>query len=232
MGRPSTSFRLSWKPPQDQAENSLEWTLDRFEVDNPEGVSLLALSADETWETLPKVAARQHGLLIAGIFLPIVQLERSFSAALWREHIPALCLPPERGVILPALLKDIAIGTVVSLFQDRVQLQDSFHQIAHSALFHQIVLGPSDRPENYGEPDTAFEMHLVPGLVGLLQCEEIAGKNLFHPSDRFTWEFEGKHAFVTDKRPQPRFTRAQLPGEIRAKEAPCPCGEHTQLSLL
>jgi hypothetical protein len=136
-----------------------EWTLDSFDFDG--SPRLVEVPQEAFWTGLPALAARFPGQAIAGIFGPITQMERSFSAALRRVSLPALCLQPERASLLRTLAKELPLGAVVALWSDRSIIEPLRAELPN--IFVQYVLAPGEEPERL--PNTAFERHRIPGVV-------------------------------------------------------------------
>lgn len=137
----------------------LEWTLSSFDFDG--SPRLVEVSQEELWTALPALAARFPGQVIAGVFAPITQLERSFSAALRRVSLPALCLQPERASLLRTLAKELPLGAVVALWSDRAHIEPL--RASFPNVFVHYVLAPGEEPEPLS--NTSFERHRLPGLV-------------------------------------------------------------------
>lgn len=232
MSPPLLPLSICWNPTSNYKEHELEWTLNRFEKGELASLSLVPLAMNEPWETLPLLAARRPHELILGIFPPLLQLEHSFAAALWRAHLPTFYLPLAQAPIVPALIRELPVCTIVSLWRDRAHLHAITQAKDLQPIFYEMVLAPHERPGTHREPHTGFEVHLVPGLVVYMQCKELAGTNIFHPSERFEWEFSEGGASVTDKSPQQRFSKVHMPGIAYAETLPCVCGKHTRVTLL
>lgn len=108
--------------------------------------------APELWKDLPALAQQFEGRLIAGVFDPIVQLERSFSAALRHSGLPVLCLPPERAPLLRTLCRELPLGVVVALWRTREVIEPLRPELP--GAFVEYLLVPGEEPEAL--PNTGF----------------------------------------------------------------------------
>ncbi len=201
--------------------------------DSPQALKPFFPTEKEPWETLPLFVKKKNVQLLLGVFPLWTQLERSFSRTVRTLGVPVLSLPSERIALVPTLVRDLPVGKIVATSRDLPALErmSSTHAPMRDLIFH-IVLTPEERPI-ISSLQIVFEVHLVPGAVGLFQCEALASKKelLFHLSSRFYWEFEDQTLLVTDDARTARFSQAPLPLHYKKRNAPCPCGHQVVLLI-
>lgn len=199
-----------------------------FNTADLDSLDLLPVGADEPWETIPSLAHMFKPRLILGIFPLILQLEPRFRMAVHSLGMPSLTFAPEQSGIFSPVVETLHIGGVV-MTQDVAETV--MGALQGRDLYFQIILPRKSSYTSEIGKNVFLEMHIVPGMVGLFQCERLAlqREGFLHPSDRFLWEIDDVLR-TTDPDLHPRFERLHM-GSVRAlREENCLCGR--SLSVL
>ncbi len=217
-----SEFPLIWsggRPGDDYVPNT-------FDATAPPTIEAVPLSKDEPWETISLHYQTMQPSLIAGIFPAFTQLGTRFEHSMRTIGLPAATVAEEQMRVPIALLESLAIGGIV-LRQGALQrCREEVARVSPTAApYYQVILSPTEAPTVVGE-HIFHEIHLVPGMVGLFQCQHLAaeGKGMFHLSDRFSWKHDGSTLMVSDPADK-RFLKAILPRRFAVEDTGCPCGE-------
>ncbi len=221
-------FPLSWNLPPGADLGEYEWVLNGFDTKDLPSINLVPVRRDEPWETIDAHLNRFGAEYLLGIMPTLWQLEVRFHAALRRSGIPVMMVPPINLASVPSLFAQFPIHTVLTPLRYLPELRTL---LPSRDPHYMTILGPSDAPiECSPGGKVSQEVHLVPGMVALFQCETLAARPTtgFHPSDRFIWEWENDRLYVTD--PAARFTRLMLPRHYTMREETCDCGRTLTLT--
>jgi hypothetical protein len=233
---PISQLPLSWKAPASEAYNDYEWVLNEFDTADLDALELIPVRRDEPWETVDMLANLHTPQLILGILPAITQSYQRLHAALERVGLPTFNVAPDQSGVVPALLREMPIGGIITMQTELPRLLDAVQPLAESKkMYCQVILGPRETPINIARGENIFsEVHIVPGVVGLFQCECLSKRKtpIFHVSDRFIWEFRDSTVLVTDTEKHRRFARLAFPHTFRVEETVCPCGRDRELSFL
>ncbi|MEK7613045.1 MAG: hypothetical protein AAB449_02810 [Patescibacteria group bacterium] len=223
-------MKLEW--PVSADDKKYDWVLNTFDSENPDA-ALVPLDRSEPWDTIAPLALRTGGTVLFGTFPALTQLRPRFIAATESVPLPGITLPPAQAGALPSLLSQLAIGGIVLPQREFAAVADIIKNVHYRGYF-QVLLGLGERPTmEFPNLTLLFEMHLVPGMVGLFQCDALAAeRTAFHPNRRFRWEFEGEKAYVSDFLSAPRFSHIKFPHRIELISKPCACGEQEHVRLL
>mgnify|MGYP003393537615 CR=1 FL=1 len=226
-----TAFPLLWQPPQTQSGN-FDWVVNTFDTDSSD-LSLVPLMQHEPWETVDRRAALDTGFTL-GVFPQILQLEQRLFAAMRTNHRPVLTLPPEKSKSIPALMHQIPISTIIATSDAFKTILEITPPDLASRLTYQVIVGMHKKPPEIALENVLLEVHLVPSMIGLYQCPQLAAekKYEFHMSDRFVWSVLKDRVSVSDKGESARFTDAELPHQFSHRTAPCSCSASQRLSYL
>ncbi|MBX4192244.1 hypothetical protein KW798_02035 [Candidatus Parcubacteria bacterium] len=142
--------------------------------------TLVSIPTDTPWETVFTLATLYGASHVLGILPAISQIEQRLHRAVQKLSIPLLAIPPQQIQAIPALLEQIPIGGIILPFANLAEVQSLCRG---TRLYYQAYLGPRDMPTTpIGE--VYLEVHTLPGIVALFQCETLAHrkKNEFHQS--------------------------------------------------
>lgn len=207
------------------------WVTNSFDTDNLDVLDFVPVGTDEPWETIPRLATMFNPKIILGIFPLIYQLEPRFSGAVHALKMPSCIFTPEQSSMFPLLIETLAIGGAVMTQDVAGKIME---ELKNYDLYFQIVVPRGKNPEPELVKQRAFfETHIVPGMVGLFQCEHLSreGQRFLHPSDRFLWEIEEGALRATDIENLPRFERLYMGSVKEAREEQCPCGRTLSVRL-
>lgn len=225
------SFPLKWDARSSEA-SAYDWITNSFDRGNPEALDVVPIQNDEPWETIPMLAHLFKPRLILGLFPAFLQIDTRYHHAIRALGMPVCTIAEEQIKVAASLVKLLRVGGIIVMQSALESFKNEIEEYAPDAeLYYQVVLAPDERP--LFAPNTKnifYELHLVPGVVGLFQCAHAnREKNVFHPNERFVWEFEHSRAWVSDRK-EGRFSKAEIPQSVFVRGIPCPCGR-TSLAL-
>ncbi len=230
-------FPLSWGDIEGGDAAEYDWVPNIFDRSRLSELSIVPLGREEAWETIPYFADRFNPAQVLGLFPAFSQLATRFHRAIRSlpYPIPVANVAEERARVGVALIEPLRIEAVVTMQQGYTNFLEELGQhAAKNKLYYQIILHPEEVPMLAPGMERVFhEIHAVPGMPALYQCEHSTSHrdaHCFHPSRRFAWEFDGEDVFMTDALSQ-RFLRARLPLPFTFVEQSCPCGHPITLFL-
>ncbi|MCE9541454.1 hypothetical protein K8R03_02745 [Candidatus Kaiserbacteria bacterium] len=226
-------FPLSWGPRPPVADESYDWVTNSFGPSDPRALDIVPVKCDEPWETLETFTRKCAPHLVLGLFPAFLQIDTRFHRAIHSLGLPVCTMVEEQAKIAAAVVGHLDIGGVVLLQSACTVFERELAKFKPAMTVRYLaILAPEERPGiAHGEIDILFELHLVPGIVGLFQCEQARDSaRIFHPNDRFVWEFADSKAWVSDNDGR-RFSHAEIPQPVFPHETQCACGRSTSLRL-
>lgn len=217
-----SAFPLLWDLPAEAKVGDYEWVLNGFDVTDEHSIHLVPVHRDEPWETIDAHLNRFGVQYMLGIMPTLWQLEVRYHAALRRNGIPVMMVPPINLKSIPGLFAQFPVNSVVTPLQYLPELKEL---LPDPKLRYLAIVGIDEAPSRQSErADILQEVHLIPGMIALFQCETLASSSpaSFHPSDRFVWGWDGDRLCMTD--PGGRFTNLALPRRYGIREETCSCG--------
>ena len=230
---PFTPLTPALKDAAHAPEDTVDWILNDFDETNIDGVTIVPVCRQEPWETIGLCASIFKPKLVGSILPPFLQIELRFQGAVRALGFPVCTISDGRVEGMVALMEPLSVGGIVLPASSFERCATEIRDRGVPQPYYQVILGPKESiPLARTGQRIFYEIHLVPGIVEFFQCEHLAGSDLFHPSDRFLWEFTGETALVTDMRAVPLFTRLEIPRKVRAENKHCACGRTFRASFI
>ena len=230
-------YPLRWEAPTDEP-HLYDWVPNTTDRTNLPDLDVVPLDKDEPWETIRLLAGVFYPTLILGLFPAFSQYDIRFHRAIRSlpYPMPVSNIAEERARVAVALIDPVHVDAVVTMRQGFKNFQRELGEHpARERLYYQIVLGLGEMPDTPpGKGRLFYEVHAVPSMVVLYQCEHVQKESkahVFHTNTRFTWEFEGQNAFMTDLE-KGRFMRVLLPYRLERLDTRCSCNHPDSLALV
>lgn len=237
---PSTPFSLLHKHTPDPSRGAVDWISNQFDERRLETLQIVPVPHSEPWETVGMLSDMFKPKMILGIFPAFLQIELRFHGAIRSLGMPVCTVVDKQIGAGVALIEELRIGGIVLTQSLLASCMEEVRR-ANTAepLYYQAITGLEEKNILSVDSSAASrcrvfnEVHLIPGIIGFFQCPHLAekGTDIFHPSDRFVWEFDETSAQVTDVRAAPLFSRTPLPRGVEVRDSRCPCGRTIELSL-
>ena len=181
-----------------------------------------------TWHTIKDSCVRHKPRALGALFPLFTQIESVFHAASAHTGIPSIILPQEKYELLARIAPEADLGGVI--------LMNSFHDrftstarslIPHHPLYYQVIWPiDTDVRSATWHQHTYHEIHVLPGLMCLFQCSELAHARaaLFHVSDALTFTHANRHLTLSGALEKEK--ESALPYSFE-NEGVCACGRTT-----
>lgn len=177
-------------------------------IDFSSASEVLEIDANEAWDTIPLLAASRQPKRMLGIFPSHLQLDARFYRAVRALTLPCFTAPREQMSASISLIDQLSVGAVVLMHTSITDYKEALESFRlKSAPYVQAILSPRDRVPQIEGVEAFFEVHVVPGLPVLYQCEHLKGTEQFHATTRFD--------------------ASTFPREVSVRDVECACGADT-----
>jgi hypothetical protein len=220
---------IPWKKTSHPADVNL-WAVDTFDVLDDKPAQLLPIDEYEPWETIDMNIASFSPNFVLSILPTILQLEYRLRYTTHRNKTTLCPFPLASSEVAAAVISALDVNAVLLLHRHGSDFEKVCKEArAPNPAYYQIILAPNEQPTWAPEnPLGIYEVHIVPGIIGLFQWEYLAREKKmgFHPSERFIWDVEDGNLSVTEPSVTPRFLRTQVLSDISSQDTVCPCGRN------
>ena len=222
----SPAFPLRWEPNASWSPHEYDLVANQFETDTTETISAVQVSVGEPWETVNMLAMQFSPKRIVGILPSFSQIEFRFHRAMRALGMPTCTYEEAQISVAASVVDELGVDAVIARASKLASIDSMIRQLTKSSItYYQGVLSVPEIPLQLDLP-VLYEQHLVPGIVGLFQCEHLAKEaaGYMHFNDRFSWEIIDDTLRVTDTSKAPRFVGARLPRLCIVRDEICACG--------
>ncbi len=159
-----------------------DWVPSTFDTESFDTMRVIDIPRTQLWETIPIYLRSAHAIL--GIFPAFLQLDIRFHRTMRALGKPAFSVAEEQMRPGIALIPSMRIDTILLRYD---AIERCMHALKDTSSVPRMIaiLSPNETPRSFGS-SVQFEMHVLPGVVGLFQCDALRGETrAFHPTDHF-----------------------------------------------